>query len=159
MSEPWLLVVEDGSVRKIEVTEVSHGAWRASIGSVAMESSTTPRTAIVHLAGRLRLPVVEIVAPGEQAGGEGTMRAMFAAWLLDRADNVVNDDPAAAETLYLAERDFRSTFCLDSVRAGVALDLDGMESVARSATANVTDDGYRLRAPADDGGQGAVIVE
>lgn len=124
-----------------------------------MESSTTPRTAIVHLAGRLRLPVVEIVAPGEHAGGEGTIRAMFAAWLRDRADDVVNDDPAAAETLYLAERDFRSTFRFDSGRARETLDLDTMESVARSATANVTDDGYRLRAPADDDGQGAVIVE
>ncbi len=40
MSEPWLLVVEDGTVREIEVTEVSHEAWRASIGGVAVNDLT-----------------------------------------------------------------------------------------------------------------------
>lgn len=159
MSEPWLLVVEDGTVREIEVTEINHGTWRASIGGVGMESSTTARTAIVHLAGRLRLPVVEIVAPGEHAGGDGAMRSMFAAWLRDRADDVVNDDPAAAETLYLAERDFRSTFRRGGGCAGDPIDIDAIEAMAKAATANVSDDGYRLRAPADGDGQGAVIVE
>lgn len=108
-SQTWRVLLEDGTTREIVVDEVTSGSWRASDGGVSMESSTTARTAIVHLAGRLRLPVVEIVAPGEptrkeiEAMAAKAERKRVAMMLRDHGDDVVNDDFDYACAMYDAE--------------------------------------------------------
>ncbi len=107
--QTWRVLLEDGTTREIVVDEVTSGSWRASDGGVSMESSTTARTAIVHLAGRLRLPVVEIVAPGEptrkgiEAMAAKAERNRVAMMLRDHGDDVVNDDFDYACAMYDAE--------------------------------------------------------
>lgn len=107
MIETWRVIDENGAEHEATV-DVREGddaaALSVAIGRGARDTyhrATEIRAAIAHRAWAADIPVAEILAPGQSSRAE-VEAVVFAQWLRDRADAVVNDDPAAASTLYLA---------------------------------------------------------
>jgi hypothetical protein len=126
--ELWRVSLEDGTSRDVPVFLESQG-WTTGVEGY----SATARAAVIRASSSCGWSVVEILAPGDPSGDDERTRARFATWLHDRADDVANDDPVAAETLYLAERDYRRASPRPVRHAGEKLDVDKVETMAREA--------------------------
>lgn len=107
MIEKWRVIDESGATHEVDVTSdgSAHPLWttRATYRGIEQKTfpTTTARRSVLRWAVASDVQPVEILAPGQPSRAE-VEGVVFAQWLRDRADAVVNDDPAAASTLYLA---------------------------------------------------------
>ena len=86
--------------------DCAHEDIRAQMDPCVSIEDARRRIASMYAGDNVSAEDIEACAQGYLAGWASALRgakpAAFAAWLRARGDAVVNDDPAAAETLYLA---------------------------------------------------------
>ena len=126
MIEKWRVIDESGEAREVAVRSDGPRWCVAEFGKFEV-GDVTPRSAIARFCAASLWPVAEILAPGQPSRAEVEAVA-FAQWLRDRADAVVNDDPAAASTLYLAA---------EQAPAGIVAPTWGPLPTAAEVTAHV----------------------